>query len=120
MDRITLKGLSVYGYHGVYDFERRKGQIFVVDVVLDLDLSAAAESDDVRDTVHYGELAEEIARIVEGEPVSLLEKLGARIVTACLRHEMVKAAEVTVHKPQAPIDREFADVSVAIRRSSPR
>jgi dihydroneopterin aldolase len=116
-DRIALTGLRVRGRHGVYDFERRDGQDFVVDVTLELDTSAAAKSDDVADTVHYGELAEAIAAVVAGEPVNLLETLAERLATVCLADPRVTAAEVTVHKPQAPIPQAFADVAVTIRRT---
>ena len=97
-DRIELTGLRVRGHHGVYDFERRDGQDFVVDVTLELDTSAAAKSDDVADTVHYGELADGLAAV-------------------CLADPRVTAADVTVHKPQAPIPQTFADVAVTIRRT---
>jgi dihydroneopterin aldolase len=117
-DRITLSGLRARGHHGVYDFERAQGQDFVVDVVLELDLAKAAASDDVADTVHYGELADRLVKIVEGEPVNLIETLADRLVTACLLDGRVSAATVTVHKPQAPIAHEFADVAVTLRRSA--
>ncbi|GAA1804133.1 dihydroneopterin aldolase [Planosporangium flavigriseum] len=117
-DRITLTGLRARGHHGVYDFERAEGQDFVVDVVLELDLSTAAASDDVADTVHYGELAERLVKIVEGEPVNLIETLADRLATACLLDGRVSAATVTVHKPQAPIPHEFADVAVTLRRGA--
>ncbi len=116
-DVISLTGLRVFGYHGVFDFERREGQDFVVDVVLELDTAAAAESDDVTDTVHYGELAEALAAVVSGEPVNLLERLVQRLADACLADPRVAAATVTVHKPQAPIPLQFDDVAVTIRRS---
>ena len=116
-DAIRLTGLRVRGRHGVYDFERAEGQDFVVDVALELDLAPAAASDDVTDTVHYGELAGRLVEIVAGEPVNLIETLADRLVTACLADPRVAAATVTVHKPQAPIPHEFADVAVTLRRS---
>jgi dihydroneopterin aldolase len=116
-DRITLTGLRVRGFHGVYDFERREGQEFVIDVELELDLSAAAVSDDVADTVHYGELAEALGKVVAGEPVQLIERLADRLAGVCLRDPRVAAATVTVHKPAAPIPLEFADVAVTLRRA---
>ncbi|WP_432843580.1 dihydroneopterin aldolase [Dactylosporangium sp. CA-092794] len=115
-DRIALSGLKVRGYHGVFDFERREGQDFVVDVVLELDLRPAAASDNVVDTVHYGELAKRLAAVVAGEPVDLIETLAQRLADVCLADSRVIAATVTVHKPQAPIPLEFADVAVVIRR----
>ena len=113
-DRITLTGLRVRGTHGVFAHERRDGQDFVVDTTLWLDSRPAAASDDVADT---GGLAERLATVVEGPPVNLIETLAARLAELCMADERVIAAEVTVHKPQAPIDREFADVAVTARRS---
>ncbi|WP_305787473.1 dihydroneopterin aldolase [Symbioplanes lichenis] len=116
-DRIQLRGLRVRGHHGVFDFERRDGQEFVIDVELELDLGRAAATDDVADTVHYGELAGRLAEVVAGEPVNLIETLADRLAAVCLADARVTAATVTVHKPQAPIPHEFADVAVTIRRS---
>jgi 7,8-dihydroneopterin aldolase/epimerase/oxygenase len=116
VDRISLTGLQVRGFHGVFEHERRDGQDFVVDAVLELSTAAATASDDIADTVHYGELAETLAAIVAGEPVNLIETLAARLADACLRDARVRAATVTVHKPQAPIPLAFADVAVTIRR----
>jgi dihydroneopterin aldolase len=118
-DVIELTGLKVRGHHGVFDFERANGQDFVIDVVLELDLAPAAASDDVTDTVHYGELAEALVAIVAGKPVNLIETLADRLVTACLADTRVAAATVTVHKPQAPIPHDFADVAVTLRRANP-
>lgn len=115
-DLIRLAGLTVRGHHGVFDFERRDGQDFVVDVVLELDTRPAAASDEIADTVHYGELAEGLAAVIGGEPVNLLETLAGRLAEVCLADPRVSAATVTVHKPQAPIPLTFADVAVTIRR----
>ena len=117
-DRISLTGLRVRGYHGVFDQEREQGQDFVVDVVLELNTRRAAQTDDLADTVNYAELADQLAAVVAGEPVNLLETLAARLAKVCLSHRGVMAAEVTVHKPQAPIGHEFTDVAVTIRREA--
>ena len=116
LDRIRLTGLTVRGRHGVFDFEREQGQDFVVDVDLELDLGRAAATDQVTDTVHYGELAEALVAVVVGEPVNLIETLADRLVAVCLGDPRVAAATVTVHKPHAPIPHEFADVAVMLRR----
>jgi 7,8-dihydroneopterin aldolase/epimerase/oxygenase len=118
-DLIELRGLRARGFHGVYDFERSKGQDFVVDVTLEVDLGPAAASDDVADTVHYGHLAERLVAVVAGEPVNLIETLAQRLAAECLSDGRVAAASVTVHKPQAPIPHEFADVAVTVRRGRP-
>lgn len=115
-DEITLTGIRAFGHHGVYADEKRDGQDFVVDATLALSLRRAAETDDVADTVHYGELAERIAAVVAGEPVDLLETLAQRIADVVLADARVARTVVTVHKPRAPIAVPFADVSVTIRR----
>ncbi|MFG1605823.1 dihydroneopterin aldolase [Actinoplanes sp. NPDC049265] len=116
-DRIRLTGLRIRGRHGVYDVERAEGQDFVIDAELELDLAPAAATDDVTRTVHYGELAGRLAAIVAGEPVDLIETLADRLAAECLTDARVEAATITVHKPQAPIPHEFADVAVVLRRT---
>ena len=116
LDQIRLTGLTVRGFHGVFEHERRGGQDFVVDVVLHLDTRAAAAADDLTRTVHYGELAEALATVVAGDPVDLVETLAARLAERVLSDGRVHAADVTVHKPYAPIPLSFADVAVTIRR----
>lgn len=115
-DAIVLTGLRVHANHGVYDFERENGQEFVVDVTAWLDLRAPAESDDVAATVHYGELAEEVAEAVRRDPVDLIETVAERVAGVVLAHPIVDAVEVTVHKPDAPIAVPFGDVAVRIIR----
>lgn len=116
-DRIALRGVRAHGYHGVHAEERESGQPFVVDVLLGLDLSPAGRSDDVADTVHYGDLAAQVVAVVEGEPVNLLETLAARVADMCLSHPLVQDVEVTVHKPQAPVGVPFDDVAVTVVRA---
>ena len=116
-DTITLSGLRVRGFHGVFEHERRDGQDFVVDAVLELSTSAAAGSDELVDTVDYGDLAQRLAAVVSGAPVNLLETLVARLAAECLADRRVDAATVTVHKPHAPIPLAFEDVAVTIRRA---
>jgi dihydroneopterin aldolase len=116
-DRITLTGLTVRGQHGVFDFEKRDGQEFVVDLTLWLDLTEAAATDELSATVDYGRLAGLAADIVGGPSRDLIESVAAEIADAVMARYPVHAVEVTVHKPSAPIPLTFADVSVTIRRS---
>jgi dihydroneopterin aldolase len=119
VDRVTLRGLRIRGNHGVFEHEREEGQTFVVDLALGLDTAPAAATDDLARTVHYGVLAEEVAAVVAGEPVDLIETLAQRIADTCLAHEQVEEVEVTVHKPQAPVTVPFDDVTVTITRRRP-
>lgn len=115
-DRITLTGVRVRAHHGVFDFERAEGQEFVIDVSVAVDLAAAASADDLDRTVHYGELAEAVVAAVERDPVDLIETVAERVAAVALGFPAVDEAEVTVHKPQAPISVPFTDVSVTIVR----
>jgi 7,8-dihydroneopterin aldolase/epimerase/oxygenase len=117
LDKIVITGLRDYGYHGVLPAEREAGQEFVVDAVIWLDTSAAAASDDLAATVNYAALAGRLAGIISGEPVDLIETLAQRLAAACLDDARVRQAEVTVHKPSAPVGVTVTDVSVTIRRS---
>ena len=117
MDRVALRGLKARGHHGVFPKEREEGQTFIVDLTLGLDTRPAAADDDLAKTVHYGEVAEEVVALVEGEPVNLIETLAERIALSCLKHAAVTQVEVCVHKPDAPITVPFDDVTVTITRS---
>lgn len=117
-DRITLTGLKAHGYHGVFDFEKREGQDFVVDVVLHTDHAVAGASDQLEHTANYAEVAQIVADRVTGEPFDLIEALAWAIAGDLLH--MAQSVEVTVHKPHAPIDQEFQDVSVTVRRAGTR
>ena len=75
-----------------------------------------AQTDDVADTVHYGEVADAVAQIVAGDPVNLIETLAEHIADRVLAFPGVFVVRVTVHKPQAPIQQQFTDVSVTITR----
>lgn len=114
---IRIDGIRAFGHHGVLPEERRDGQEFVVDVDLATAVGAAARTDRVADTVHYGELAHRIVAAVERDPVDLIETLAQRLVDLCLEHPLVDSATVTVHKPSAPVGVPFGDVSVSLRRS---
>ncbi len=117
LDRITVTGIRATGHHGVFPEERRSGQPFVVDVALGLDLSAAGATDDLTATVDYGVVARQVVDDIAGEPLDLIEALAERIARSCLGHPPVRAVEVTVHKPEAPIPVPFGDTSVTIIRT---
>ncbi|WP_072803016.1 dihydroneopterin aldolase [Rhodococcoides yunnanense] len=116
-DRIELRGLVVRGNHGVFDFEKRDGQDFVVDITVWMDLRPAAATDDLTLTMHYGELAEAAAQIIAGPSRDLIETVAAEIADGVLSDERVDAVEVVLHKPSAPIPLTFGDVAVVAYRS---
>jgi dihydroneopterin aldolase len=115
-DRIELRGLRAHGRHGVLPEERRDGQVFVIDVALDVDTRPAAASDDLSDTVDYAALAQSLTDVVGGEPVDLIETLAQRLADVCLADVRVTQVQVRVHKPDAPVGLPVEDVVVTITR----
>lgn len=113
IDKIIVTGITGFGYHGVFEQERREGQNFAVDLEVVTNFDSAISSDDVRDTVNYAELAEIAHAAIVGEPCNLIEKLANQIAHDCLDISGVTSVTVTVHKPQAPIEVPFGNVSVS-------
>lgn len=116
VDRIEIKGLRVFGRHGVAERERSEGQTFVIDMTLELDLSRAAVSDALADTVDYGALARRLAEAVGRTRFDLIEALAAHLADLALDDLRVQAAEVRVAKPQAPVTVALDEVAVVVRR----
>jgi len=116
-DQLSVTGIECYGHHGVFEHEKRDGQTFVVDLTLGLDTAPAAASDDLRDTVDYGSLVAAVKHAVEVDPVDLVETLAQRLAGVCLTDVRVEWARITVHKPDAPIEATFGDVTLTITRS---
>jgi dihydroneopterin aldolase len=117
-DQIVLTGIHGFGYHGLFEQERKDGQDFFVDLTLSVDLSAPAQSDAIEDTVNYAEITDLVVQEITTNPVNLIEKLAARIAERVLnQHIKVQSVVVTVHKPQAPVAAQLKDISVAITRS---
>jgi 7,8-dihydroneopterin aldolase/epimerase/oxygenase len=115
MDQIRISGISGFGFHGVYPEERRVGQRFLADLILYTDLSAPAKSDDVNDATDYSKVVPDVKRVLEGDPVNLIETLADRVVTEVLQnYPLVESVEVTIFKPEAPVE---AAVAVHIRRN---
>ena len=115
-DRISLRGIRARGRHGVLPEERRDGQVFVVDVELDVDLAPAATTDDLALTVDYATVASWVVAAITGEPCDLIETLAERIAVRILADLRVDRVAVTVHKPQAPVGVPFDDVAVTVVR----
>ncbi|MGG4142084.1 dihydroneopterin aldolase [Paenibacillus algorifonticola] len=117
MDRMLVKGMQFYGYHGVFAEENRLGQKFGVDLELLLDLEKAATMDDLEATVNYAELHALTKKIVEGTPFKLIEALAGSIATQLLAaYTMINEVTVRVTKPNPPFDIHFDGVTVELRR----
>ena len=106
---ISVTGVRAYGYHGVLPEERRDGQPFVVDALVSIDWPP---SDSLSDTVDYTEIADRVVARITGQPRQLIEQLATDIAEDLVTMPGVRRARVRVHKPQAPLGAEFADLFV--------
>ncbi|MDO5034720.1 MAG: 2-amino-4-hydroxy-6-hydroxymethyldihydropteridine diphosphokinase [Actinomycetaceae bacterium] len=116
-DVIKIMGLTTTGRHGVYSFERENGQTFSVDIIMYVDSRGAAADDDLSQTVDYSKVAADVNEVLAGPPVFLIETLAHKVAKVVLSYEAVQIVEVVVHKPNAPMDLDFEDVSMTIRRA---
>ncbi|MBL8568791.1 MAG: dihydroneopterin aldolase [Phreatobacter sp.] len=116
-DRIFLKGLLVHAHHGLLSHESEVGQRFVIDLDMAVDLSRAAASDHLADTVSYADVAAVSVSTFKARNFNLLEAAAGAIAQAILAaFPLISAVTVTVHKPHAPIAAIFDDVGVVITR----
>ena len=116
-DTVFVTGLSVHAYHGVMEHEGTVGQTFRLDIVLDVDLSAASRTDKLAHTVGYDQIVNVASLAFCTRRHRLVEAAAAAVAEAVLgRFPQVSRVQVTVHKPHAPIAAAFADVGVTIVR----
>ncbi len=116
-DQIRVNGIKALGYHGVLPHEAIEGQEFIVDLVVTLDLRAASLSDDLMQTINYADLAQIAHNNIVGERVQLIERLAGRIAEEISStYSQITSVSVTVHKPYAPVNVVFEDISVTITR----
>ena len=116
-DKIILKGMRFYGRHGCLPAELELGQWFEADLELTMDLSKAAKSDDLQDTLNYAELYARVKEVVEGPSFALIEALAGRLADVCLAFDGVKKATVLLKKPQAPLGGPLDYAAVELERS---
>jgi dihydroneopterin aldolase len=115
-DQITLRGMRFLGRHGVSLAERMEPQPFEVDLVMELDLSRPAASDELTDTVDYAAAYETVRSIVEERSFRLIEALAGAIAEAILATFKVDDVEVADRKPKAPVPGAFETVETKLRR----
>ncbi|BDU50982.1 dihydroneopterin aldolase [Haliovirga abyssi] len=116
MDKIIIKNMRLYGYHGVLEEEKRIGQKFFVDLEIYLDLEKASMSDNLNDTVNYAKIYEKVEFINRNQKYDLIEKFAGDIAKEILKYDKVKNVRVTVKKPEVPIPGQLDYVAVEIYR----
>lgn len=118
MDVIHLSGIQVFAHHGVFAEEKADGQLFVVDVDVELDAARAISTDSVHDTLNYAELAQLVHDEVKRDPVDLLETVAHRVVSAVFGFSSLPShVSVTIHKPYVAMPVTVDQVAVTIARS---
>ena len=118
MDKMILRRMEYYGYHGVFEEERKLGQRFYVDLELELDLSKAGASDNLEETVNYAEVHELIQGIMRDTSFKLIEALAECIASKVLdTYTIIDALTVKVTKPHPPFDIHFEGVTVELHRT---
>ena len=117
MDKIIIKDLRIFAYHGVNPEEKENGQDFVIDLIAELDLSVPCVTDNVEDTVSYAKIIKTVIAVFTAEKYDLLEKAAAVVCDAVLKqYKKIRAVEITLKKPEAPIKADFGFVTVQLRR----
>ncbi|RPF51224.1 dihydroneopterin aldolase [Aquisalibacillus elongatus] len=117
MDQIKLNGMMFYGYHGVFPEENKLGQRFTVDIELFTDLKKAGQSDDIQDSMDYGQVYQVTQRVVEGEAKNLIETVAEDISKALFEQfGMLQAVSIYIDKPGPPIPGYYESVGVEIYR----
>ncbi|MCS7234566.1 MAG: dihydroneopterin aldolase [Armatimonadota bacterium] len=121
VDRIVLKDMAFYGYHGVLQEERQRGQVFFVDVEVECDLHSAGHSDDLRYTVDYREVYRRVQAVLLGPPKALVEALAEEVAHRLLEMDRVEAVTVEVRKPHVDLGGPVGHAAVRVhRRRGPR
>jgi len=115
-DFIEIHGIAGFGYHGLFDHERKNGQSFSVDVKIELEDKRASKSDSINDAVDYSQVVKIIYELITGEPVNLIEHLAQNIAVDLLDTFPIASVEVVVHKANAPVGVPVGDIAVRIKR----
>lgn len=118
MDEILIEDLKVFAYHGLLDFEKEQGQDFYITVQLHLNTQKAGITDNLEHSINYAEICEKIHSFTQNNRFNLIEALAESIADMLLEnYEILQSANVTVKKPNAPINKEFKCISVTAHRS---
>lgn len=118
-DQIEIRGLRVHAHHGVFEHEKRDGQVFVLDVVLDIDSQIAARTDHLDDTIDYAGVVDRVAELVRTSRFNLVEALGAHVAEDLLGIRRVAAVKVRIAKPEVTFDEDVDAVLVTVYRARP-
>lgn len=115
MNQIIIKNLELFAYHGVHEFEKLNGQRFVFDVIVTLSNAVKCESDDINEVLSYSNVIKTIKNTVISKSYNLIETLGYKIAENLFSSfDQIETLDITVKKPEAPIDEKFDYVAARI------
>lgn len=118
MNQIIIKNLKIFAYHGVHDFEKKDGQDFFIDAILDLTEMQGFTTDEIGQVVSYSAVVRAIKKVMTEKSYNLIEKAAMEIISEIFSSfSEVKAVDITVKKPQAPIKEEFDYVAVRFKKT---
>ncbi|MCR5040511.1 MAG: dihydroneopterin aldolase [Clostridia bacterium] len=118
MDVIKITGLKLFGFHGVNDYEKAEGQNFYADIELFCDLTEAKRSDSLDATVSYSEVIKLVKERFNDEKYDLIERAAEHLCAVVMESfPLVDTIRLTLHKPDAPVSAEFADISVTVEKT---
>lgn len=117
MEKIYIKGLEIYAYHGVFPEEKEKGQLFVLDITLELDAHNACMNDLLDDTVSYADVCDTVEKSMRSKKCDLIEHAAQRVCDSILEsYPRVSALTVLLKKPEAPVKQKIDYAAVELRR----
>jgi dihydroneopterin aldolase len=115
--KIHIKGISCFGYHGVFEHEKVNGQEFIIDLELEYEASKAIVSDKLADTVDYGEIVKMVKQVVEKTRRDLIEVLANDLADMLLNLKLIKKVKIILHKPYAPVEVKVTDIAVILEKA---
>ncbi len=116
-DTIKITGIKTFGYHGVFENEKKSGQDFFIDIEYKYETSEAIAKDEIEKAIDYGAIISKVKSIVEAESKNLIETVANQIAQELLNNFRIEWVKVTLHKPHAPVEISFKDIAVIVERS---
>ncbi|MBF0781064.1 MULTISPECIES: 2-amino-4-hydroxy-6-hydroxymethyldihydropteridine diphosphokinase [unclassified Granulicatella] len=121
MDKLEIKGLSLFAHHGVFASEKELGQKFIIHATIYYDMSQAAVNGDLEKSIHYGELSEQLVKWCQSEKEDLIETVAFKLIERIFEtYSIVQQVDLELQKPWAPVHLPLDVCSVTLSRKKRR
>lgn len=118
MDKIVIRNLKLFAYHGVNPEEKENGQNFFIDIDAFADIKKACKNDDLNSTVNYAKIIKTLRRVFTENKYDLIEKAAQTVVDAIFdEHPKIQKIRILLKKPEAPVKADFDYVGVELERT---